>query len=162
MSTMQITTRQVFNADPTTTVAMLCNSAFLEELCSRTDATSHSVQVAGNNTRMEMVVPAPPEAATFVGSSLDVTQTVEWGDLGADGSRNGTFKVELAKLPVNLSGTVTAVPDAATTVVTYDGELTVNIPIIGKSLEKTAAPGVVEALEAQEAVGNEWLAAHPA
>lgn len=156
---MQITSRQVFQADPATTVSMLSTRDFIDEIASRAQATSHTVDIAGNSTRVQMVVPAPREAQGFVGTSLDVTTTVDWGDPAADGSRHGTFAVEVAKLPVQLNGTVTAVPEAATTVVTYDGDLQVKIPLIGRQIEKTAAPAITQALEYQQDVGNEWLAA---
>lgn len=159
MEGMHITSRQVFSADPATTVSMLSTRDFLDELATRAHATSHTIEIAGYTTRVQMVVPAPSEAQAFVGSSLDATTTVNWGDPDADGSRHGTFEVTVAKLPVNLSGTVTALPEGATTVVTYDGELQVRIPLLGRQIERTAAPAITQVLEYQQDIGNEWLAA---
>lgn len=159
MEGMHITSRQVFSADPATTVSMLSTRDFLEELATRAHATSHTIDIAGYTTRVRLVVAAPAEAQRFVGSSLDVTTTVNWGDPDADGSRHGTFSVEVAKLPVELAGTVTALPEGATTVVTYDGELQVRIPLIGRQIEKTAAPAITQVLDQQQQIGNEWLAA---
>ena len=43
-------------------------------------------------------------------------------------------------------------------VLSYDGELTVNIPFLGPGLAKQAAPLLLEALEIQQRVGDEYLA----
>ena len=156
---MEISTRQVYNADPTTVVTMLCQRQFLEELCRRSGASASSVEIAGYTTRVARTLPAPDGASRFVGPTVGIVETVAWGDPEPDGGRHGELRVEFSGLPVHLTGTAVARPDGASTVIDYRGDLTVSIPLVGRQVESLAAPAIADALTSQERVGNEWLAA---
>ena len=156
---MEITSRQVYTADPTTVVTMLCQREFLEDLCRRTGAGDSSVEVVGYTTRVSMTLPPPEGAARFVGSSMEIIETVEWGDPEPDGGRHGVLRVDVDGLPIHLVGTAVARPDGVTTVIDYHGELVAKIPLVARQVEQVAAPAVTDALEVQEQLGNEWLAA---
>lgn len=161
MKGMQLTSRQVFASDPATVIEMLCNPDFLEQLCQRTAALSHSVDVSGRTSTLTLQLPTPDAAAKFIGATLNAVETVTWGETQADGSIPGTLTVTVAGFPVKLDGTASATPDGDSTVIQYDANLVVSVPFVGAQIEKMAAPQIMEALEAQQEIGNEWLAAHP-
>lgn len=159
MVAMQITSRLDFAADPTTVYQMVTDPNWLEELCQQTTATSHSVEVAAGTTRLHLSLPTPKEASAFIGSTLNLTQTVEWADAAPDGSHSGRMNVEIPGLPVTLTGTALLAPGGRGTTVDYNGELEVKIPLVGNKIEQAAAPYIKQALDAQQSVGDQWLAA---
>ncbi|MGO4955759.1 DUF2505 domain-containing protein [Luteococcus sp. Sow4_B9] len=157
---MDINSRLEFAADPKTVHQMMTNKQWLEELVSRTDATSHTIDIAGDTTRIQMALPAPQDLARFAGSALKLNQTIQWGDAAADGSREGSLVIEVPGMPVHMNGRARLYPGGKGTVVDYTGDLTVNIPFMGKKIEQQAAPYVKDAIDAQQSAGDDWLAAH--
>ncbi|MEL4506061.1 DUF2505 domain-containing protein [Luteococcus sp. H138] len=157
---MEISSRLDFEADPKTTYLMLTDKGWLEQLVSRSEATSHSIDIAGQTTRVEMTLPAPGEMARFVGSALKLNQVVTWGDPAADDSREGSLTIEVPGMPVKMDGTARLYPGGKGTIVDYQGELKVSIPLMGKKIEQQAAPYVKDAIDAQQEVGDEWLISH--
>lgn len=156
---MQITSRLDFAADPAQTYLMMSDRRWLEEMVTHSKATEHQIDIAGNTIRITMELPAPDQLGKFAGSSLTMLQTVTWDEPAADGSRNGTLVIEAKGLPVDCSGRAFMHPGGKGTLVEYDGNLKVNIPFVGGQIEKLAAPYVTEAINAQQIVGDQWLAA---
>ncbi len=154
---MRISSRQVYDADPTTVVTMLCQKAFLEELGRRAGATGCAVEVAGYTTHVAMQLPPPEGLARFTGSRLAIRETVGWGDPAPDGSRQGTLRVDVEGMPVDLAGTAVVRREGATTIVEYEGELIVRIPLVGRQVEQLAAPAITDAFDVQQQLGTEWL-----
>jgi hypothetical protein len=80
-------------------------------------------------------------------------------EVWVDGLRTATRRVMPTPSVVSrLAGTVTLLPGGRGSVLTYAGELTVRIPVLGPGLAKQAAPLLLEALEIQQRVGDEFLA----
>ena len=61
-------------------------------------------------------------------------------------------------MPADVVGTVTLAPGGRGATLTYGGELTVRVPVLGSSLARQAAPALLEALDVQQRVGDEYLA----
>ena len=89
---------------------------------------------------------------------MAVVDEISWQPETVDGDRRGAAHITVEGMPAELVGTVTLVSGGRGSVLTYDGELTVNIPFLGPSLAKQAAPALLEALEIQQRVGDEFLA----
>ena len=102
----------------------------------------------------------PAQARSFVGSRLEVRHVEAWEAAAPDGTRRGSVVVEINGAPVRLTGSVTLVPDAAGSTVTYDGELKATIPLFASAVEQAAVGAVRSALEAEQDAGNRWLAGH--
>jgi hypothetical protein len=68
--------------------------------------------------------------------------------------------VNVEGMPADVVGTVTLAPGGRGSVLSYTGELTVRVPVLGPGLAKQAAPALLEALDVQQRVGDEWLASH--
>lgn len=157
---MDISTTADFAADPVAVFSMLTDRAYLEEVARASGATRQQVSVVDQTTRSEYDLPNPPELAKFAGSTLTVIQEIAWGPATDDGSRTGTLSLKVPGQPVSMPGTVTLAPGGRGTQVKVDGDLTVKIPLLGKKLEKAAAPAILEGIGMQQTVGDKWLAEH--
>lgn len=158
MDTMQINSQQTYAATPDQVFAMMIDEAYLAACCDRFGAKERTISVNGNSTTVNMLLPAPAQVQKFIGAVLPLNQFITWGEADADGSRHGTLKMTVDKMPVTVDGTAELRPGGEGTEVTYQAEMTVKIPLIGKKLEQEAAPVAKRALDAQEQVGREYLA----
>ncbi len=105
------------------------------------------------------VMPTPSVVARFAGPDdggdrrdrLAADERCRWvaGRFGTDHRRGAAGR---------LAGEVTLEPGGQGAVLTYTGDLTVRVPILGPGLAKQAAPLLLEALEIQQKVGREYLA----
>lgn len=159
MAGMDLRTRHTYAADPLTVHAMMVSPEWLEAVAARSGATRHRVEVTEAGTRLHLDLPSPELAARFVGPTLSMVQETSWSPAGADGSRRGSMRVTVPGAPADIAGEAWLRPaDDGTSILEYTGHVTINVPLFGRKLEEAAAPYVQEALDAQQAVGNEWLA----
>lgn len=154
---MQIHASNDFAATTDRVLAMLTDRVFLRANALATDPLAHEVSVDGLVTRTRRVLTSPSVVAKLTGPTLAIIDQVTW-DASDGPQRNGSTLIEVEGLPAKLIGTVRLAPGGRGTVLDYDGELTVNVPIIGPSLAKQAAPLLLEALELQQRVGDAFLA----
>lgn len=155
---MEIRSQSQFAATPQQVFAMLTDEAYLTEVCRASQATSHQVAVEGTTTRTRRELAAPAAAAKFTGPTLTVSEEIAWGPEQADGSRIGELALTVAGQPVTMKGQVHLSPAGEGTVVDVVGDLKVNVPLVGRKLEQSAAPAIAEGIEVQQHVGNRWLA----
>jgi len=160
MARMQITAEAAFAADPETVFAMLTNKDYLERLVAAAHPISSSVEVDGDTTSTTRVLPSPSDAARFTGPELTVIEKLVWGAAEADGSRTAEVSMVVPKQPVTMKGVVRLVPGGPGSQVSLTGELKVNVPLLGRKLEQSAAPAVLAAFNDHQAVGNAWIAEH--
>ncbi len=159
MDGMQLTAQQDFAAAPTDVAAMLTDRAFLEKVCEASEALKHSVTVDGAHTTVSRTLKAPSAAAKFTGETITIVEDVRWSAAAHDGSRTGALLLTVPGLPVEMKGAITLAPGGKGTRVDYAGDLNVNIPFVGKKLEQSAAPAVLEGITLQQRVGDDWLRA---
>ena len=107
-----------------------------------------------------MAVPAPSQVTKFVGSTLTAKQTVWWQPANPDGSREGSLQIVPQGMRAKADGHVSVRPDVTGTEVMYTGTFTVSVPLVGKKLEKAAAPHITQAFDMQQRAGDDWLASH--
>lgn len=154
---MHLTSRQDFPAPPARVYAMLTDEAFLRHAAVEMGSPDARVAASASRTAVEATIESPPEVRAFVGATLAILLEVAWGDAEPDGSRSGTFSMTVPGTPVTVAGTTRLEPTASGSVLAYDGELTVKVPLIGSRIEREAAPAIHEALDAQARVGRAWL-----
>lgn len=154
---MQIHARNDFAATPDQVFAMLTDRVFLRATCLASDPHEHEVSVEGMVARTRRVVTSPSAVAALAGPRMTVIDQITWGPLDG-GIRHGSTLIDVLGLPAKLVGKVQLAPGGRGTVLDYAGELTVSLPIIGSSLAKQAAPFLLEALEIQQRVGEQYLA----
>lgn len=158
MSDMEIHATNDFAAPVPDVFAMLTDRVFLRAVCLATDPLEHDVAVDGLRTATRRVMPTPSVVARLTGPTMAVVDQITWDDAPVDGGRRGAAHISVEGLPAELLGTVTLAPGGRGSVLSYDGELTVKVPVLGPGLAKQAAPLLLEALEIQQRVGDEYLA----
>ncbi|MDO5286076.1 MAG: DUF2505 domain-containing protein [Actinomycetia bacterium] len=157
---MHLTSQLDFAAPPAAVAAMLTDQEFLEQVCVASHATEHSVQVSGTSTTTSRTLPAPSAAAKLTGPTITIVEETSWGEPAADGGRRGDLRLHVPGLPVEMTGTAILRPGGKGTTVVYEADLSVSIPFVGKKLEQSAAPSVMDGIGLQQRVGDQWLAEH--
>lgn len=155
---MHLSYQHSYPASPDDVVALMANPDFITDVAEHAGATSHSVRIEGRTTHMEMGLPAPSEVRKFVGSTINVTEKLTWGDPDADGVRRGTIEFAVAGMPVNVTANAVLKPTGvATSAATYEGDLNVKIPFVGKKVEAQVAPSINDAFAGLERRATDWL-----
>ena len=155
---MRIHASNDFAADVPTVFAMLTNRVFLRATCLASDPLDHSVDVEGLVTRTRRVMPTPSVVARLAGPTMAVIDQISWRPGDGSGSRTGDALVTVEGLPARLVGAVLLEAGGRGSLLDYSGELTVDVPLLGPTLAKQAAPLLLEALDIQQRVGNQFLA----
>jgi carbon monoxide dehydrogenase subunit G len=154
---MQIHASNDFAADPDAVFAMLTDRVFLRANVLATEPVEHEVSVDGLTTTTRRVMPSPSVVARFTGPTLAIIDEIRW-EPSAGPVRTGQATITVEGMPAGLTGTVRLTPGGRGTLLDYDGELSVDIPILGPSLAKQAAPVLLDALAVQQQVGDAFLA----
>jgi uncharacterized protein YndB with AHSA1/START domain len=158
MAAMEIRTTLTFPADPRTVFTMLVDPGFLEEVAAEAGTRDARVTVNGNRTISQRTLDAPAQAEKIIGPDITVIEELTWGPARPDGSRTGALTLTCLGQPVTMTGTVDLQPGGSGTLVTVSGDLAVKIPLVGKKLEKLAAPAIYDGIQAEERVGLRRLA----
>ena len=101
---------------------------------------------------MRRSVPAtaiPPEFRAFVGSEHNGDPT----------DREGTFALEIPGTPGHARGAVVLRPDGDGTTFGLAGDVYAPVPIVGAVVERAIASAIEQALPAELAAADAWLAA---
>ena len=155
---MEIHATNEFAAPVETVFAMLTDRVFLRAVCLATEPVEHDVTVEGLHTSTRRVVPSPSVLKRLAGPTLTIVDNITWDAASVDDVRRGTTLVSVEGMPADVVGTITLAPGGRGSLLTYLGELTVRVPLLGQGLAKQAAPALLEALDVQQRVGNEYLA----
>jgi hypothetical protein len=154
-----------YAATPQEVFVMLADEEFQSAKCIATGARSHTVSIKAQGERTIIVttrdLPSddfPPFVKSFVGDTLALKETQDWGPPGADGARTGKLTVDIAGAPIDLDGTLSLAPGGQGSVETVDGELKARVPILGRKIEEAAAPAVQSAIRVEGETGRAWLA----
>lgn len=164
---MRISERIEHDATPERVHAMLIDPAFQEERCRRSGSLHHEVEVEVTDegpivvTRRQLPTEDLPEVAKrFVGSTLELVETVRWGSSDADGDWEAGYTLDVESTPVSMVGGIHLWPDGAGTVHAVDGELSAHVPLLGNRIERAVHPLIATALDLEARLSREWLAAH--
>ncbi|HEX6150609.1 DUF2505 domain-containing protein [Nocardioides sp.] len=140
--------------------AMLRDPAFRQQVCDYQRVLRSSVTIEpdgdGMRARVDRVQAArgiPSFAAKFVGDEIEIVQEERWS-----GQDRGVIELTIPGKPGDMRGTVSLAEAGGTTTETVDLTVKVSIPLVGGKLEGLIADLIVKALEAENAVGREWLA----
>lgn len=156
---MRFRHEQKYDAPPADVHAMLTDPGFRERVCAAQDATTATVTVEPSGHETTVVVdqtrPAdgiPGFARAIVGDRIRVLQEERWSGPG-----QAVLGVTIPGKPGELRGTITVTGDDASSVEAIDGDLKVDIPLLGGKLEALVSQLLVEALELEHGVGVSWL-----
>lgn len=154
---MHLISRQEFPADPQRVHAMLTDETFLAHAAAELGSTDARVAATSTRTAVEAAVETPTEIKAFVGPTLRIIQEQTWAEPEPDGRRSGTVTITVPGAPVTLVGSAVLAPTDQGSVLTYEGDLSVKVPLLGGRIEAQAAPTILEAFDAQGRVGRTWL-----
>lgn len=154
---MDINTSLVFPADPETVFGLMTNREFLAEVAQEAGASDLVIRIVGLSTVSERTLRAPESTQKFTGPTLRIVEERAWSVPGPDGNRTATLNLTVPGQPMAMPGTVTLSRQGDSTRVDVRGTLKVNIPLVGKKIEKIAAPAVEEGIRAEERVARRWL-----
>ncbi len=157
MALMEIHATNDFAAPVERVFSMLIDRVFLHAVCLATEPLEHDVSVTGLQTSTRRVMPTPSVVSRLAGPTLAIVDQITWDAAPVDGVRRGKALISVEGMPAQLDGTVTLTPGGRGSVLSYDGELTVRVPLLGPGLARQAAPALLEALEVQQRVGDEFL-----
>lgn len=99
----------------------------------------------------------PDMARKFVGETLSVTQTEQWGAPSADGSREAKLEMTVAGVPLNVAAVQRLIPQGTDTVVDLQGNVTSSVPFLGGKIAGAAEPMIGKALNVQAVEARKWL-----
>ena len=148
-----------YDAPPAAVRAMLADPDFREKVCQAQDAAVTEVRVEPDGESMHVVVDQsrpsddiPGFARKLVGDEIRIVQDERWSD-----ATSADLHVTIPGKPGELRGSVTLAPDGSGTVETIQGELKVDVPLIGAKLESLIAELLTVACDAEHEVGRTWL-----
>jgi len=157
---MRIRHELSYDAAPDAVHAMLGDPEFRRRVCQAMDTVSEDVAVSpgadGMAVRIDMVqrtTGVPGFARKVVGDTTRVIQSEQWA--GADGA---DLTLEIPGKPGHVRGRISLIGDGTRTVETFDGEVTVNIPLLGGKLEGLIEKLFVKGMDTEQRVGRAWLA----
>lgn len=153
---MRLATTLRLPQPPSAAFEMLTDPRFLDAAAASTEPLESTSEVKELVTSTRRVMAAHPSITRLTGPTLTVIDQVEWQPEWNGEVRAGVTSVEVEGLPVRLEGTIQLGPDGTGSRLDYLGNLTIAIPLLGRSLEQQAAPLLLEALERQESVAAGW------
>ncbi|QQS00139.1 MAG: DUF2505 domain-containing protein [Austwickia sp.] len=169
---MRLTLTLSYDAAPSRVGRMLLDEEFQRRVCAATGDAQARVTVTESGpppsparvkTARKLPTDRLPEAMrAIVGHNLTVVYAVDWPADRGDAGWRGDVVVTVEGKPVRLDATAEVAPTGAGTTITYDGELAAHLPFIGGKVERGVEPLVRSALEAEQRIGAQWLAEHPA
>ena len=156
--------RSPLPAGPAEVFAVMTDESFLAARARHTGALEQSstVTVVGARTVVTSSRTVPtdrlPRAATkFLGGTAVVDQVEEWEAAGPDGSRDGTFRLTVAGAPVELTARTRLSAEGTGSVHDIEGDLTVRVPLIGRTVEQAVLPGLLDLVRAEVELARERL-----
>jgi hypothetical protein len=154
---MDISTDLDFAATPAEVHAMMLDRGYQEQVCVDSESRRWEVTITPPRTWTSRTLDAPDAAARFTGPELTILEETTWGEAAADGSRDADLVLTVERQPVSLRGKLRLAPGGRGTTVRLTGELKVNVPLLGRKLEQSAAPAVLAGFRTQQTAGDRWL-----
>jgi hypothetical protein len=168
---MKITETMLVSHDPKTVFDTMCDPDYVEYKSERAGITLLSNDVVTTDEGAVTVVTrgsmksdvVPANFRTFVGSEIEIRQTVAWAEAelserDGDGKRVGTFALDISGAPVRISGTVILETAPAGSQLAYSGEVNASIPLFGNMIEKAIAGVITDVLAKEASFADEWIA----
>lgn len=155
---MDINTTAQFAATPDRVAAMMTDPEWWVDVYRRIGATTSNITPAANGISLDLALPAPHQVRKLVGETLSAHQDLNWQEPAGDGSRKGELVISPKGMPAKAVGHASLTAGGPGSVVTYTGEFTISIPVVGKKLETVAGPYLTRAFDVQQAAGDDYLA----
>jgi hypothetical protein len=154
----------LYGADIAFVRQALTDKAFLDAYATEIGALRWDVAIeetaAGLRTRLAMTVPTngvPAAFKRFVTPTVDIVETRSW-ELPTESSR-GTVSVDAAvgKRSARIRGTVSLVPEGQVCRFTFDGDIVVNLRLVGDPAALLIKELIRKVLSQQTKVMERWI-----
>jgi uncharacterized protein DUF2505 len=149
---------------PDEVFALIVDKEFRVAVCEATAALDHRVDVerrADGTARVtvERTLPAnvPDFVKSFVGKTLTIVQTEEWGPADGNGMRVADLQIHVKGQPASMKGTQTLERAGTGTRQLIRGDLKVSVPFLGKRIEPEVAKAILAGAAKEEQTGRTWL-----
>lgn len=169
MSTSRTVTL-TYPAPPTAVAAMLADPDYQRQRLSRVGLGALLPQVdqraGGFVVSAQGTVPLekiPARARRFVRQAVSFTLVESWGQADDAGTRHGSIELTMKGAPVSGGATTSlaSAPDnPSRTVLTAQVDLTVSVPLVGRSIEARTIEMVDRAMADEEQRASAWLTQH--
>lgn len=140
--------------------AMLVDPIFREEVCEYQRVLRYAVAVEATDDGLSVDVDQvqssrgiPSSVRTFVGEEIEIEQRELWYS-----PTDARLEVTIPGKPGRMSGCISLRERDGTTVESVTGEITVSVPFLGRKIEEMVGQVFGYALDAENAVGQRWLA----
>ena len=153
---MHVSARNEFVASPAEVEALFLTPAFLQELVRAGRPVDSQIHTADRFSEVSCTQGLPSAIHKFAGSTVTFITRATWAN--TEHGRQCEIDVHVPGQPVNIHGMATALPNGDSTIVDFDGAVTINMPIIGKKMEKEVAPFVTQIFAATQRHGDAWIA----
>ena len=160
MCAMRIRHELSYDATPDEVYTMLADPAFRDQVCDAMDVVSRDVTIDGGadamTVRIDMVQRTqgvPGFAKKIVGDQTRLVQSERW-----TARRSADLQVQIPGRPGHVAGRITLAQDGARTVETFEGDVSINIPLVGGKLEGLIGKLFVKSMDTEQRVGAAWLA----
>ncbi|CAN5793645.1 DUF2505 domain-containing protein [soil metagenome] len=160
---MKFIEQHQYDAPPAAVWSMLSDRGFREEVCRATGARQWDVDVStdegGGTIRVRRVIPARVSDAVkrFVGETVTIVQTEQWGPATPDGARTADLHLEVEGQPAAMTGAHSLAAQGGGTAFEVAGDLKVSIPLLGGKIEKEIAKAVSAGLAEEHKLGVRYL-----
>jgi len=158
---LKFTKETIFQAAPEQVFEVLTQEPFRHALAEAADMhrweisveeTSKGILVANTVWYRSTSDRLPAAAQKVVGTEVAIHQVETWTSY-----EGGTIEMEMPGKPGHIKGTFSLDYDGAASTQRVDADISVRIPLLGKTLEKILAGEFTDTLDIQARLGNEYL-----
>jgi hypothetical protein len=149
-----------FAASVEVVCAMLVAPDFQELIGEALHAVETSTVCGPGEITTTFVVPTQPPLGMVTGPTSRLRGHLKFAGPAVDGRATGDLELVVDRFPSTFQAKVLVARDKGLTQVTYDGDITVDVPLVGPKMEKQMAESTEQLLDAHERLGERWLARH--
>lgn len=153
-----------YPTEPAEVYALASDDSFRKEVCDAQGSPEADVNVENQGDGASVTIvrtvagKMPDFISKFVGDEVQVKQEETWGPPKDDGSRTADLRISIIGQPAEMNGTIETTKDGEnSTSFHVSGEITVNVPFLGKKIEPEIAKVISEALATEVELGSQRL-----
>lgn len=160
---MKITESFEYPADVADVYELITSKEFREECCVYQDSPEFSVEVTeeGEQTVIRIERKEPADLPDFVkrltGDFVRVVQVEKWSPADEDGNYSAEIFVDIVGQPAQMKGTSTLTGGNGTSTLALEGDVKVQIPLIGRKIEPEIAKAISKSLNKDVELGTTKL-----
>ncbi len=150
---MKISRRSSVPVDVESAFAVIATEDFqrdkVAEVCTSASATlrEQGDVLIIDGERVLPTTDMPRAVVAAAGDQLRITEQQIWSPPDARGSRHAELEMSVQGLPLSMTGRASLTPDGEGSVLTFDGNLTCGLPLVGGKIERAAAPVIEGAFD---------------